>query len=138
MFKIAHSVLQNVKKTEEDGPVKEPFHGGFGLIAAGGIKKPSKKPSYNGYALLHKLGHQRIPNPASNVFVTQDSDGRLVLAVWNLIDPDKSGAPRSVHFTFQGLKAGARTQVTRLDGQHKFAGGLGSHGYAALSRTRTD
>lgn len=38
--------------------MKQPLYGGFGLIAAEGIKKPS----YNAYALLHLLGHQRIPN----------------------------------------------------------------------------
>lgn len=45
---------------EETEPVKEPFYGGFGLIAARGIKKPS----YYGYALLHKLGTERLANAA--------------------------------------------------------------------------
>src|SRR5260370_38383144 len=42
---------------EEQGVVKQPFYGGFGLIAAGGIPKPS----YNAFKLLHQLGGERIP-----------------------------------------------------------------------------
>src|SRR5438045_3004662 len=72
---------------EENGPISQPFEGHFGLIAEGGIKKPS----YNGFALLHKLGSQRIANPATNVLVTKREDGSTVIAVWNLVDPDTKG-----------------------------------------------
>jgi len=113
---------------EEDGPVKQPFYGGFGLIAAGGINKPS----YYAYALLHKLGRQRIPNPAPNVLVTRNSNGMLVLAVWNLVDPDKSGEPRSIHLNFRGLKAGAQAQITRVDAEH----GNSPAAYAAMGKPR--
>jgi xylan 1,4-beta-xylosidase len=41
---------------EEQGVVKKPFYGGFGLIAAGGIPKPA----FNAFALLHRLGEQRL------------------------------------------------------------------------------
>jgi xylan 1,4-beta-xylosidase len=41
---------------EERGPGREPFGGSFGLVALGGIKKPS----YSAFALLHKLGQERI------------------------------------------------------------------------------
>jgi len=37
---------------EEGGPKQEPFDGGFGLMVMGGIKKPS----YTGFAVLHRLG----------------------------------------------------------------------------------
>ena len=40
---------------EEQGVVKTPFYGGYGLIAAGGIPKPA----FNALKLLHKLGEQR-------------------------------------------------------------------------------
>src|SRR5208283_4591918 len=39
---------------EEHGVKREPFDGGFGLIAPGGIKKPS----YSAFALLHRLGEE--------------------------------------------------------------------------------
>ena len=41
---------------EEQGVVKQPFYGGFGLIAAGGIPKPA----YNAFRLLHQLGDERM------------------------------------------------------------------------------
>ena len=47
-----------------------------GLIAVGGIKKPS----YFGYSQLHKLGTERLANPASDVLVTRRPDGSLVVA----------------------------------------------------------
>jgi xylan 1,4-beta-xylosidase len=99
---------------EETGPVKEPFYGGFGLIAAGGIKKPS----YYGYALLHKLGSERIANAAKNVIVTRRSDGSLVVALWNLVDPDQHGSSRKVSLEFRGLKRSGEVMISRVDEQH--------------------
>ena len=52
---------------EEQGVVKTPFYGGFGLIAAGNIPKPS----FYAMQLLHGLGDQRIENGNSNVLVTK-------------------------------------------------------------------
>jgi xylan 1,4-beta-xylosidase len=98
---------------EEGGPKREPFDGGFGLMAAGGIKKPS----YNGFALLHKLGHQRIANAAPGVLVTKEKN-KLAVAAWNLIDPDRTGPTRTVRFDFNGVPASARVRVTRVDSQH--------------------
>ena len=99
---------------EETGPVKEPFYGGFGLIAAGGIKKPS----YYGYALLHKLGSERIANAAKNVIVTRRADGSLVVALWNLVDPDQHGSSRKVSLEFRGLKRSGEVMISRVDEQH--------------------
>ena len=99
---------------EETGPVKEPFYGGFGLIGAGGIKKPS----YYGYSLLHKLGSERIANVAKNVIVTRCSDGTLLVAVWNLVDPDQHGSSRKVSLEFRGLKKLRDVMISRVDEQH--------------------
>ena len=98
---------------EEGGPVREPFYGGFGLMAAGGIKKPS----YNGFALLHRLGHQRIANAVSGVLVTKEKN-KLAVAAWNLVDPDRTGPTRTVRFDFKGVPASAQVRVTRVDSQH--------------------
>jgi xylan 1,4-beta-xylosidase len=76
---------------EEGGPGREPFDGSFGLVALGGIKKPS----YAAFALLHKLGQERISQDASNVLVTRRRDGTLVIAAWNLVNPDTKGSPHS-------------------------------------------
>jgi xylan 1,4-beta-xylosidase len=99
---------------EENGPIAHPFEGHFGLIAEGGIKKPS----YNGFALMHKLGHQRIANPASNVLVTKREDGSTVIAAWNLVDPDTKGGSRRVRFEIKGIRPNASISVSQLDQDH--------------------
>src|SRR5580700_10103015 len=71
---------------EEDGPGREPFGGSFGLVALGGIKKPS----YSAFALLHKLGKERILQDSSNILITRRRDGSLAIVAWNLVDPDQS------------------------------------------------
>ena len=99
---------------EEGGPKREPFDGGFGLIAMGGIKKPS----YVAFALLHRLGDERIPQSASNVLVTRRQDGTLAIAAWNLVDPDKTGSAISITFKFGGLTGQHSARLTRADSDH--------------------
>jgi xylan 1,4-beta-xylosidase len=102
---------------EEQGVVKQPFYGGFGLIAAGGIPKPA----YNAFRLLHQLGDERLTlasNPASDsVLVTRRRDGALVVAVWNLAPPGTVGSDKDVKLTFR--EAGAsQVRVSRVDPEH--------------------
>jgi len=99
---------------EETGVVQEPFHGGFGLIAAGGIKKPS----YDAFALLHRLGHERIANAAPDILATRRADGTLVVAAWNLVDPDQPGAPISLLLRFKGVPPRSEVEVRRADAEH--------------------
>ena len=42
---------------EEQGVVKTPFYGGFGLVAEDGIPKPA----FDVFELLHELGDERLP-----------------------------------------------------------------------------
>jgi xylan 1,4-beta-xylosidase len=99
---------------EENGPKREPFDGGFGLVALGGIKKPS----YSAFALLHKLGDERISQESSDILVTRRRDGTLVVAVWNLVDPDKKGTLRSVNLDIRGVPPDSRVQLSRVDAEH--------------------
>jgi len=99
---------------EENGPIAHPFEGHFGLIAEGEIKKPS----YNGFALMHKLGHQRIANSANNVLVTKREDGVTVIAAWNLVDLDTKGSSRNVRFEIKGIRPNANVAVYQLDETH--------------------
>jgi xylan 1,4-beta-xylosidase len=99
---------------EESGPKHEPFDGGFGLIALGGIKKPS----YSAFALLHKLGEERILQESPNVLVTRHRDGSLAIAAWNLVDPDTKGSSRKVEFEIRGVPPGSRVRVSRADAEH--------------------
>ena len=99
---------------EENGPGREPFNGSFGVIALGGIKKPS----YSQFALLHKLGHERILQDSSNILVTRLDDGSLAIAAWNLVDPDTKGDALRVEFEFQGVPPDSRVSVSRADSEH--------------------
>jgi xylan 1,4-beta-xylosidase len=99
---------------EEDGPGREPFDGSFGLMALGGIKKPS----YSAFALLHNLGQERILQDSPDVLVTRRRDGSLVIVAWNLVDPDKTGGEHSVEFEIRGVPSGSRVRVSRADSKH--------------------
>jgi xylan 1,4-beta-xylosidase len=98
---------------EEQGVVKTPFWGGFGLLAAGGIPKPV----FNAFALLHQLGEQRVANDADNVIVTRRTDGTLVIAIWNYADVGAVSPLR--HVVLQLTHSNARSaSVQQLDPQH--------------------
>ncbi|HTP38209.1 MAG TPA: hypothetical protein VMI92_01425 [Steroidobacteraceae bacterium] len=72
---------------EEQGVVKTPFYGGFGLVAADDIPKPA----YHAFALLHHLGDTRLPADSDSALVTRRKDGTLVIALWNYAPPDGTG-----------------------------------------------
>ncbi|MGA0586503.1 GH39 family glycosyl hydrolase [Dyella sp. KRB-257] len=72
---------------EEQGVVKTPFYGGFGLVAERGIPKPA----FNAFAMLHELGDTRLPAGDGPVLVTRRGDGSLVLALWNYAPPVSTG-----------------------------------------------
>ncbi len=99
---------------EESGPGREPFNGSFGLVTLGGIKKPS----YTAFALLHRLGHERVLQDSPNVIVTRCRDGSLAIAAWNLVDPDTTGSERSVKFEIRGVPSDGRIKVSRSDAKH--------------------
>jgi xylan 1,4-beta-xylosidase len=100
---------------EEQGVVKEPFYGGFGLIAVGGILKPS----YAAFELLHRLGDTRITSNSTSALATRRADNSLVIATWNLTPPEQvSGASKTVTVRFQHLAPGSRAYISRVDHDH--------------------
>ena len=52
---------------EEQGVVKQPFYGGYGLIAEDGLPKPA----FNALSCLHRLGEQRIALDSKSALVTR-------------------------------------------------------------------
>jgi xylan 1,4-beta-xylosidase len=98
---------------EEGGPVKTPFYGGFGLIAAGSIPKPA----FNAFRLLHQLGEERIALDSDSALLTRKQDGALVLAVWNYAPPEKEGPAKTVTLKFKGASPSQAT-VSVVDPQH--------------------
>jgi xylan 1,4-beta-xylosidase len=99
---------------EEQGVVKTPFYGGFGLIAAGDLPKAA----FNAFALLHRLGSTRISANSDSILVTRRKDGSLAVALWNLSLPEDAGAPKRVHLNFKGLKGLHRVRIYRVDAAH--------------------
>jgi xylan 1,4-beta-xylosidase len=83
---------------EEQGVVKTPFYGGFGLIAERGIPKAA----FRAFELLHKLGEQRLDAASENALVTKRADGTIVAAVWNYAEADAAGSPETVQLQFRG------------------------------------
>jgi xylan 1,4-beta-xylosidase len=87
---------------EEQGVVRTPFYGGFGLVAADHIDKPA----LNAFRLLHKLGDRRIALDSQSALATSSADHELIVALWNYAPPSGSGP----NYTAPGTSAGpART-----------------------------
>jgi xylan 1,4-beta-xylosidase len=99
---------------EEQGVVKQPFYGGYGLLAAGGLPKPS----FNAFKLLHRLGQQRIAEESDSALVTRGSDGTLQIAVWNLFLPEETGATKTVTLVVKGFAGRHRALISRVDSTH--------------------
>ena len=99
---------------EEQGIVKTPFYGGFGMIAAGNIPKAA----FNAFRLLHRLGDQRIPLDSDSALVTKRNDGSLAIAVWDYSAPEESGTPREFSIALSGLKGKRSVRITTVDSSH--------------------
>jgi xylan 1,4-beta-xylosidase len=109
---------------EEQGVVRTPFYGGFGLVAADHIPKPA----LNAFAMLHKLGDQRIAVASDSVLATKTPDG-LALALWDYAPPTGTGAqytmpegpagsPKTFILDLKGVPANAKADVLRVDDDH--------------------
>jgi len=86
---------------EEQGIVKTPFYGGYGLIAERGIPKPA----FRDFQLLHRLGDRRLPNQSENALVTEKADGTVVVALWNYAEPGENIEPKTFQLDVTGSQA---------------------------------
>jgi xylan 1,4-beta-xylosidase len=98
---------------EEQGVVKNPFYGGFGLLAENSIPKAA----FNDFALLHRLGDTRLDVKSDSALVTRRKDGTLAVAVWNLFLPEEAGSPKTFTLHFSGVK-GKTVRTTIVDTKH--------------------
>jgi xylan 1,4-beta-xylosidase len=98
---------------EEQGVVKTPFYGGYGLIAAGGIPKPA----FHAFELLHKLGNERLQLDSDLALLTRRNDGVLVLALWNYAPPGEAGSPKTVTLLLKNSTA-KQASILRVDRDH--------------------
>ena len=109
---------------EEQGIVRTPFYGGFGLVAADHIPKPA----LNVFRSLHELGDQRIAVTSESALATEDAH-QVAVALWNYAPPDGTGpdytAPssntssvRMFTLQFKHLPSNAAVQILRVDEDH--------------------
>ena len=98
---------------EEQGVVKTPFYGGYGLIAERSIPKASLWA----FELLHRLGDRRLAAGSEDALVTERPDGSLAIALWNYAEPGEQGAPKRFQLS---LKEGRfrRYRVQIVDPDH--------------------
>jgi xylan 1,4-beta-xylosidase len=110
---------------EEQGVVKTPFYGGFGLIAEDGIPKPA----FNAFGMLHQLGDRRIKLDSDSALATRSSDGSIAIALWNYAPPFGTGATYTLppadigpakifSVTLKGALSNAAVKISRLDADH--------------------
>ncbi len=100
---------------EEQGVAKWPFHGGFGLMAAGNIPKAV----YNAFLLLHQLGTERLPVASDSALATRRKDGSLAIAVWNYAPPAAAGGvAKTVTLSLRGLAGAAEARLQVVDRSH--------------------
>jgi xylan 1,4-beta-xylosidase len=110
---------------EEQGVVRTPFYGGFGLVAADHIPKPA----LNIFRILHKLGDRRIASDSDSSLVTETPGGGLAVALWDYAPPTGTGAsytmpsgPAGPDKTFdlelKNVAQNAAAEVWRVDDDH--------------------
>lgn len=110
---------------EEQGVVRSPFYGGFGLVAADHIPKPA----LNVFRALHQLGDRRIQVTSESVLATTSGSGAVAVAVWDYAAPDGTGAqytpqpatggsPKTFSLSFAHIAADAPVKILRVDRDH--------------------
>ena len=110
---------------EEQGVIKKPFYGGYGVMAEDDLPKPA----YNAFKLLHQLGDQRIAIDSQSALATKRADGTLEIAVWNLFLPEEAGTSKTVTIALKNFK-GHHAAISRLDSTH----GSLLNAYAAMGK----
>ena len=98
---------------EEQGVVKTPFYGGYGLIAERGIPKAA----FRVFELLHQLGDERIAVDSENALATVRGDGTIVLALWNYAEPGEAVSPKTFRLALKNSGA-ARYRLRIVDPEH--------------------
>ncbi len=113
---------------EEQGVIREPFYGGYGVLAEFGLPKPS----FHAFALLHQLGDERLDIGSSSAIATRRADGALVFALWNLQMPEVRTGGAAKVFDLDGLGVRRDATIRRVDPGTSILAR-----YEALGRPRT-
>jgi xylan 1,4-beta-xylosidase len=86
---------------DEQGVVKTPFYGGYGVVAERNIPKAA----FRDFELLHTLGDRRLPVDSEDALATKRADGRLVIALWNYAEPGENAASKTFNLSIKGARA---------------------------------
>jgi xylan 1,4-beta-xylosidase len=102
---------------EENGPVPDPFHGGFGLLNFQGLRKPA----FYAYKFLAQLGDEELASGDADSWACRGAGGAQVL-FWNFTAPQTKESNQvfyrrelpardsgPVRVTLKGLPAGGYT-----------------------------
>ncbi len=68
--------------------------------------------------MRHKLGDERIAEPEDDVLVTRRKDGALVIAAWNLVEPDATGPDKTITLDLKDVAPNASVTIERSDAKH--------------------
>ena len=99
--------------SEEQGVIKTPFYGGYGIVAERGIPKQA----FRAFEILHNLGDQRVAASESDVLATRTRNGALAIALWNLVEPTATGPDKTFTLDIKGAP-GRHVTIRRVDAAH--------------------
>jgi xylan 1,4-beta-xylosidase len=120
---------------EEQGVVKTPFYGGYGIVAERSIPKAA----FRVFELLHRLGDHRLPVKSENALLTKRNDGTLVLALWNYAEPGENIGTKTFALDIKESNA-TRYRMQFVDPDHGSALNawqkMGSPAYPTLQQVR--
>ena len=112
----------------EGGDAPALFHGGFGLLTIGNLRKPR----FWAIAMLERLGSDELASELEGdgagslveAWASRDPDGRVAIAIWNGTLDQSNGArvralDRSITLRVEGLRPGAyELRHHRVDSRH--------------------
>ncbi len=96
-----------------------PFHGGFGMLNIHGIKKPV----YNAFYILHRLGNERLNVTSSDPDATVEclavnGDKELGIILYNHDVPLSGIQTHTVKLDVKGISDNAVVRLVRIDDTH--------------------
>ncbi len=86
---------------EEQGVVKTPFYGGYGLMA----ERHIPKAAFRAFELLHSLGDERMAVESENALITKTKENHVVMALWNYAEPDENVPAKTFQLQVKNMKA---------------------------------
>lgn len=92
---------------EENGPVPSPFHGGFGLLNAQGLRKPA----FYAYKFLNTLAPDELVCDDPDAIATRTSAGGVKVLFWNYTPPHQDRPNQTFYTRDWPAPALARTQL---------------------------